>query len=298
VASNVNFTAGQTVANAVVVPVSTSGEVCFYAHAETDVLADVNGWFAAGGGFVPLTPFRLFDSRPSEPAGAIDIVKQRYGGGKVLTVELGGVGGIPAGATAVSLNVTATQPIGDGFVSVHPCGDPPLASNVNFRAGQTVPNAVITPLAGDGTLCFLSNVEIHLIADVNGYFEDGSSLHTLTPTRLFDTRPTEPAGPVQVVQQPLGPTSELIVHLTGLAGIPVDDVGAVSLNVIATNTQAPGFVTVHPCGDRPLASNVNFLAGQTVANAVLAPLSVEGDLCFYAHADVDLVVDVNGWFAI
>jgi hypothetical protein len=46
---------------------------------------------------------------------------------------------------AVSLNVTVTDPVGPGFVTVYPCGERPLASNVNFTSGQTVPNAVITP---------------------------------------------------------------------------------------------------------------------------------------------------------
>ena len=102
------------------------------------------------------------------------------------------------GVELVSLNVTVTEPVDSGFVTVYPCGARPLASNLNFVPWQTVPNAVIAPLAADGTVCFYSNVDTHLVADVNGYFDAGASLHTLTPVRLFDTRPAEPYGAVIV----------------------------------------------------------------------------------------------------
>ena len=140
-ASNVNFFGGQTVANAVIAPLSASGEVCFHASIDTDLLADVNGWLPSGGGFQALTPVRVFDSRPGEPDGAVAIAKQRYGGGNIVQVRVGTVPGVPADASAVSLNVTVTDPSDNGFVTVYPCGDRPLSSNVNFAAGQTVPNA-------------------------------------------------------------------------------------------------------------------------------------------------------------
>jgi hypothetical protein len=295
-ASNLNYVANQTVANAVIAPVSAAGEVCFYSHVATDLLADVNGWFRAGGSFHPLTPVRIFDSRPSEPDGAIHIAKQRYGGSAIISVRVGDVPGVPSTASAVSLNVTATEPLGNGFATAFPCGERPLASNLNFTAGQTVPNAVIAPLGADSVLCFYAHADTHLIADINGYFASSAGFHPLSPTRVFDTRVGEPDGTVVVTKQKYGGNAVLTVHIAGTGGVPATDVGAVSLNVTVTNPVAPGFVTVYPCGDRPLASNVNFTAGQTVPNAVITPVSTTGDVCLYAHADTDLIADVNGWF--
>ena len=295
-ASNLNYVASQTVANAVIAPVSAAGEVCFYSHVATDLLADVNGWFRAGGSFHALTPVRIFDSRPGESDGAIHITKQRYGGAAIISVRVGDVPGVPATASAVSLNVTATEPLGDGFVTVFPCGDRPLASNLNFTAGQTVPNAVIAPLGNDSVLCFYAHAETHLIADINGYFASTASFHALSPTRVFDTRVGEADGAVAVTKQKYGGNTVLTVRIAGAAGVPATGVAAVSLNVTVTNPGGPGFVTVHPCGDRPLASNVNFTSGQTVPNAVISPISSDGEVCFYAHADTDLIADVNGWF--
>ena len=59
----------------------------------------------------------------------------------------------------------------------------------------------------------------------------------------------------------------------------------------------PGFVTVFPCGERPLAANLNYVQGQIVPNAVIAPVSAAGEVCFFSLADTHLIADVNGWFA-
>jgi len=55
-------------------------------------------------------------------------------------------------------------------------------------------------------------------------------------------------------------------------------------------------VTVYPCGTRPTASNLNFTAGLTVPNLVLAPLSSDGTVCLYVYGKADLLVDVSGYF--
>jgi hypothetical protein len=131
----------------------------------------VNGWFAASAGFASLSPVRVFDTRPEAPAGVVVVPKMAVSAGGVLKVKVTGVAGVPSsGVGAVSLNVTVTQPAGPGFVTVYPCGDRPLASNVNFVAGQTVPNAVIAPVSAQGEVCFYSMATTHLLADVNGWF--------------------------------------------------------------------------------------------------------------------------------
>jgi len=121
--------------------------------------------------FAVLSPVRVFDSRPLEAQGVVSIVKQRYGGGVELKVKVAGVAGVPtSGAAAVSLNVTAVDPVAAGFITVYPCGTRPLASSLNFTAGQVVPNAVIAPLSANGEVCFYSSVDTHLLADINGWF--------------------------------------------------------------------------------------------------------------------------------
>jgi hypothetical protein len=94
----------------------------------------------------------------------------------------------------------------------------------------------------------------------------------------------------------IGGTTELKVKITGTSGVPASGVGAVALNVTAFTPAGEGFITVYPCGTRPLASNLNFTAGQTVPNSVIAPVSADGEICFYSNINTHLFADVSGWF--
>jgi len=86
-------------------------------------------------------------------------------------VHVLGRGGVPAAASTAVLNVTVTEPTAAGYVTVYPCGiEPPLASNLNFVGGQTIPNAVLTKIGSNGDVCIYNSQATHLVADVTGYF--------------------------------------------------------------------------------------------------------------------------------
>ena len=68
--SNLNFTAGQTIPNSVIAPVSASGDVCFYVYGTAHLLADVSGYFPSDPGFTSLTPARVLDTRSGARVGA------------------------------------------------------------------------------------------------------------------------------------------------------------------------------------------------------------------------------------
>ena len=70
-----------------------------------------------------------------------------------------------------------------------------------------------------------------------------------------------------------------------------------ALNLTVVDPSAPGFITAYPCdGPRPVASNVNYVAGQVVANGVIAPVSASGKVCLYSSVATDIIVDLAGWF--
>ncbi|MFJ7591841.1 hypothetical protein ACIQZO_31635, partial [Streptomyces sp. NPDC097617] len=189
-ASNLNFTAGQTIPNLVVVPV-VNGKVSFYNHAgSVDLIADVAGFYTtdgSGSSYKPITPTRLMDTREG-----LGVPKAKVGEAGTVTLQVAGTAGIPAGATAVVLNVTATEPTAGSFVSVYPNGTTRTsASNLNFTAGQTIPNLVVVPVV-NGKVSFYNHAgSVDLIADVAGFYTtdgSGSSYKPITPTRLMDTR--------------------------------------------------------------------------------------------------------------
>jgi hypothetical protein len=218
-----------------------------------------------------------------------------------LRIKVAGTNGVPAtGVGAVSMNVTVTSPDGEGFITVYPCDSKPDASNLNYTLDQTVPNAVIAPVSSTGEVCFYTNAQTHLLADINGYFPTGQGFTAAGPARVFDTRSGSAQGLRTVNKVKIGGDQEVRVKMTDLAGLtPSTGVGAVSLNITATGTAADdfgGYVTVYPCGNRPNASSLNFVSGQTVPNAVIAPVSASGEVCFYARGTTDLIVDINGYF--
>jgi hypothetical protein len=123
--------------------------------------------------------------------------------------------------------------------------------------------------------------------------EPGSFV-AVSPSRIIDTRPGK-------VGNGFGGGSPYVFTVTGSGGVPYSGVTAVSLNVTVTGTEAPdygGYVTVYPCGSRPNASSLNFSNGQTVANAVISPVSVYGQVCFYVFGKAQLLVDVNGYYQV
>jgi Asparagine synthase len=242
--------------------------------------------------FVPLTPARVLDTRSESKVG------NAAGTAAALEVVVLGRGGLPStGVAAVSLNVTVTDgenpTVGGGFVTVFPCGTRPDASNLNFDAGRTVPNAVIAPVSPTGKVCFYVYGTAHLLADVSGYFPTGSEFTSLTPARVLDTRATGKVG------NAAGGGFPLELSVLGKGGLPASDVGAVALNVTVAEGETPtvgdGYLTVYPCGTRPDASNVNFVAGQTVPNLVIAPVSATGKVCFYVYGTAHLLADVSGF---
>ncbi|GAA2784406.1 hypothetical protein [Streptomyces showdoensis] len=295
-ASNLNVVAGQTVPNLVVVPVK-DGKVTFYNRGGSiDLLADVAGYYwpaSTGSLYEPVTPTRLMDTR-----SGTGVPKARLGADQTVSLTVAGKGGVPAtGVTAVVLNVTATNPTATTFVSVYPYGTTRTsASNLNVVAGQTVPNLVVVPVK-DGKVTFYNRGgSLDLLADVAGYFTDGSSgslYEPVTPTRLMDTR-----SGTGVPKAKLGADQTVSLTVAGKGGVPATGVTAVVLNVTATNPTTATFVSVYPYGTtRTSASNLNVVAGQTVPNLVVVPVK-DGKVTFYNRGgSIDLLADVAGYYS-
>jgi alpha-tubulin suppressor-like RCC1 family protein len=174
-ASNVNFSAGQIVPNSVTVPVGADGKVSLFNRSSGTVqlIADVSGYYLAGtasvpGAFKPAGPDRFLDTRSSAPVSADASV----------SFQVAGVGGLPANVSAVVFNLTVAEAKSFGFITAHASGSArPNASNVNFSAGQIVPNSVTVPVGADGKVSLFnrSSGTVQLIADVSGYYVAGTA---------------------------------------------------------------------------------------------------------------------------
>jgi len=302
-ASNLNYGNGSTIPNAVItklaVQAASKGDVCIYVQQAVHVVVDVNGYFPPTTTYHSINPARVLETRVGPTT--IDGLQQGTGvaaAGSVTTLQIGGRAGVPSNAAAVVLNVTITEPAAAGFATVYPCGtEPPTASNLNYTPGLTIPNLVVAKIGAGGAVCIFTQSATHLIADVLGYFPAATTFSPLVPARLSDSRPAAStidgtfAGSGAI---PLGTTT--VVRVLGRGGVPLNATTAV-LNVTVTEPVAPGFVTVYPCGIQPpLASNLNFVGGQTIPNAVLTKIGTNGDVCIFNSQATHLVVDVTGFF--
>ncbi len=250
----------------------------------------------SAGRYTPLTPARILDTRDGTGG-----VTGPIGSGSTAIVQVAGRGGVPAsGAAAVALNVTATQPTADGFLTIYPSGTArPVASNLNFSPGKTVPNMVVVKLGTGGAVdVFNSAGTTHVLFDVAGWFSEvptgnDGRYQALTPARILDTRDGTGGSSVK-----LGPNASLDLQVAGAGGVPVSGARAAVMNVAVTGTTATSFLTVYPTGEaRPGVSNLNWVGGDTVSNRVFVKLGTAGKVTLYnGSGETNIIVDVNGWF--
>ena len=267
-------------------PLALAASAATTPHATTPVM----------GTYVPVTPFRITDTRPN--SGQPNAGKTLTGAA-TLNVQVTGLGTVPAGASAAVLNVTAVGPTASGFLTVFPAGiTMPTVSNLNFTPGMTVANLVTVPLSSSGMVAIFNHAgSTNVVVDVDGYYAstpsaNGSGLYNpMSPVRAL--------GSLQLGAAVAANTS-VPVPVTGtLTGVP-GTATAVVVNVTAAHGTAPSYLTVYPAGVTPVptASNVNFVAGQAVANRVTVGIGSGGQIEVYNHTGtVNVDVDVDGYYS-
>ena len=299
VASSINVDgAGQTIANLVTVPIGAGGSVDVYSQMQTDLVADVQGYYvpaaaAQAGRFMPVTPIRLLDTR--QPGSS------HYGAlapNEAITVNIAGLAGLPADAAAAALKVTVTDSTAGGFWTVYPTGSArPIASNINVDSpGSTIANQVLARLSSGKTMVY-SQSGGQVIIDLVGWFTGSTAQSSdtglfvpVTPARLLDSR-VAPYGALPGRSQ----TAEVAV--ANRYGVPASGVGAVVVNATISQAVGAGYFSLWPARTyRPMASSLNAThAGQTIANHVIVPVSAAG-FSFYTEAGAHLIADIAGWY--
>jgi subtilisin family serine protease len=260
--------------------------------------------------YVPLTPARFLDTR-SIATGARTFDGNDLGCGavgqglmNVRTLVVEGRAGIPStGVDAVAVNVTVVSPTSSNYVTVYPSGTPkPNASNINFVAGQNIPNMAIVKVGNDGKIAIYNEGgSTQVIVDVVGWFPDGSDYTGVDPQRLLDTRSCSGCDTIDGLYEAEGALvaqETFFLPVVGRGTIPLTGVGAVALNVTVASPTASNYLTVYPSGaPQPTASNLNFTAGQTIANMVIAKVGNDGKIAIFNNAgSTQVLVDVVGWF--
>ncbi len=242
---------------------------------------------AGAAQYTGVTPVRLLDTR--EGGGP------KPGPAATIDVQVTGVGGVPATATAVVMNVTGTEATADGFVTVYPFGETrPLASSNNLIVGGTKANLSTVKIGAEGKVRLFTQSGAHLVVDLLGYYAPPSDVngrfHSLAPYRLIDTRESAKVAPAGAVD----------VQVLGVGGVPTTGVQSVVVNVTGTDATLPGYLTAYASGEsRPGTSNLNLeRSGGTVSNLAIVPVNSTGKITVFSQSGAHIVVDVAGWYGM
>jgi hypothetical protein len=170
--STLNAPSGIVTANSAIVPAGVNGAISVFAPQATDLVVDINGYFAPPGAgsldFYTLTPCRIVDTR----VGAGPLAGPIMGAGESRSFPVpSSTCNVPATAKAYSMQATVVPPSILGYLTLWGDGPKPLASTLNAGDGAIMGNAALVPAGTGGVVTAFTPQSSHLILDINGYFQ-------------------------------------------------------------------------------------------------------------------------------
>ena len=308
IAATLNSPNGSIVANAAIVPAGTNGAISLYASSETDVVIDINGYFAPPGApqaleFYAVTPCRVADTRTgsgfSSPFGSPELMAAAT---RSFPVQQSACG-IPSTAQAYSVRMTVVAPAPMGYLTTWPAGQTlPVVATLNAPNGGVVGNEAIVPAGTGGAIDVYASANTNLVIDINGYFAPPGStgalnFYPLAPCRVADTRSgngfSGAFGPPSLAAE----AARSFPMPSSACGIP-NSAQAYSLNLTAIASNPLGYLTAWPAGQSlPVAATLNDVAGGVVGSAAIVAAGTNGAIDVFPSNNTELVIDSNGYFA-
>ena len=294
--STMNSPDGRTKANAAIVPAGYQGAVSFFVTDTTDLVLDIDGYFAPVGGstlaFYPLAPCRVADTRNANG----DLGGPYLMGGVPRDFPvLESTCGIPNTAQAYSFNFTAVPRGPLGYLTVWPAGESqPYVSTLNAPTGTATANAAIVPAGTGGGISTFAYNDTDLVIDVDGYFapagQGGLSLYPVAPCRAFDTR---------LGQGAFNGTLSPPVDVLGSVCAPPSQSQAYVFNATVVPQGSLGYLTLWPDGgSQPNASTLNAYDGAITSNMAIVPAGKSnGKVDAFAYGTTNLILDISSYFA-
>jgi exo-beta-1,3-glucanase (GH17 family) len=304
--STLNSPAGTALANAAIVPAGTNGAINVVAGYRTELIIDVNGYFAPPTSqelvFYPITPCRAVDTRPEQgKTGAFGPPALAAYSRRDFPIRSSPCA-VPSTAQAYALNVTVLPPGPLSFLSMWPAGQPyPGVSTLNSPDGSFVANAAIVPAGINGSVTVVAGNPTELLIDITGYFAPpaagGLHFYALRPCRVMDTRAeqgrTGAFGPPRFEAY----AQRSVPIPASACGVPAG-AQAYSLNFTAVPSGPLDFLSAWPAGQPyPGVSTLNSPAGRIIANAAIVPAGTNGAITLVVGRPADVIIDINGYFA-
>jgi len=235
------------------------------------------------GGYQPVTPTRLLDTRTTSqggpgPSGRVDL--------PVL-----GQAGIPlTGVTAVVLNLTVVCVSEATSLTVWPSGGPQSGRPVTSVPFGSTRSVLVTSGVGAGGAVSIGNAHgvTDLTADVVGYYlVGGSPIQPIRSARIYDSR-LDPAGELVADQ------ARAITLPASLGAVPLAQIKAVIVDVSALSPSGEGTLTAYRPGDAGLLASLPFHTGHSVDNLAVVEVADSAIMLKATGANVNAVLDVRG----
>ena len=302
---------GRVKASAAIVAAGTNGAVSVYASDTTDVILDVNGYFAAPGttpslAFNVLDFCRVVDTRNETGALGGPFLK---GGQRRTFPILTGPCEVPNMAEAYLLNLTAIPHGPLGYLATFPTGQSqPLISTLNALNGLVTANSAIVAAGTNGSIDVYSTNDTDLVIDISGYFgplsQYGLAFFPTTPCRLVDTRNPSPGtlvnGMLTTVDLAPGPCAAQFVRVENDSSPPKS---ALVLNATVVPSNTLRYLSIPSATlsgmEQPLTSLLNSLDGAVTSNMTVVLASFGGSLIglsLFATDPTYLIIDTSGYF--
>ncbi len=294
--SNVNFVAGQDVANLAIIPLDADGRFCLFHSSQAHGVVDVIAYL------LPATDRSVLKMNPQPPTRIVDTRSRT----SCDTTNECGIKPVPHQGTVMITdapdvpylaNLTATLSAAPGFISAGGCqsiissAGVPEWSNLNYRFEEDRANLAVIRPDNTGSSCAYSWGGTDFIVDVLGTLTDqeerGLGFTLVNPERILDTRRCEESACSYGIDR------GEVLH------IPIDtDAPVVAVNITATDALEWGFITVDKCSTlealagSPVTSTVNIEKGSTAANLTFAEVEF-GEICAWSYGRTHLIVDVQ-----
>lgn len=292
-----------TTSNSAILALNNDGTIQVQTETKTRLVLDVQGYYTANvsgtaaGGFVPVGGKRIADTRSGlgTPQAALK-------SGDSVDIQVTGTAGVPAGASAVVVNLIAINTTTtNGFLTPYATGTTRPKNSLNYGASTTnVPTSVTAqvPLSAGGKMTVYNQSSVaNLVVDVQGYFTAaGKTGNMFTPGtgRIIDTRTS---GNTIV-----GSNETRSIQIAGKGGVPVVGSGltAVVLTLTALHAaDSAGNVTIWAEGaSRPNTTSLNYTPNSIRSNTITVPVAANGKISLNNVGDpTHYILDVQGWYA-
>ena len=244
-AATMHLTPGRTVSNLAVVALRNGKLQVKVGAGTARVVLDLAGYYAAGrgAGFTPSAPARVLDASV---------------GTTLRTVQIAGVHGVPADATAVVVNSEVSRASTTSFLRVVPFGQEGRAATMHLTPGRTVSNLAVVALRNGKLQVKVGAGTARVVLDLAGYYAAGRGAGFT------------PSAPARVLDASVGTTLRT-VQIAGVHGVPADAT-AVVVNSEVSRASTTSFLRVVPFGQEGRAATMHLTPGRTVSNLAVVAL--------------------------